>query len=71
MSQLLGIDLGTSGVKVLVTDPFGKVPVNGLIEPMPGSISVSSGGTIVVPLLAPHTDPLFRLHTLCHAPADH
>jgi len=43
---------------------------NGLVDPGIGSVSVSTGGTIVVPLAVAQTDPLLRVHTFCHAPAD-
>ena len=43
---------------------------NGLIDPGIGSISISTGGTVVVPLAIAQTDPLLRLHTFCHAPVD-
>lgn len=43
---------------------------NGMIDPGIGSVSVSTGGTVVVPVALPQTDPLLRLHTFCHAPVD-
>ncbi|MER2598501.1 MAG: xylulokinase [Caldilineales bacterium] len=43
---------------------------NGLMQPGQGSVTIGSGGQVFLPLAVPRGDPLGRLHTFCHAPAD-
>jgi xylulokinase len=42
----------------------------GLIQPGIGTIAINTGGTVVMPLAVPRTDPDLRVHTFCHVPQD-
>jgi xylulokinase len=68
-ASTLGLSAGIP-VATGCADQVAAALGNGLIDPGIGSISVSTGGTVVVPLAIAQTDPLLRMHTFCHAPAD-
>lgn len=61
-----------AGIPVVAgcADQVAQALGNGLLDPGSGSVTVGSGGQVFVPLSAPKSDALLRLHTFCHAPAE-
>ncbi len=68
-AQALGLPAG-----IPVTAGCGDQPAqavgNGLIDPGVGSVTIGTGGQLFAPMTRPQADPLLRLHSFCHAPAD-
>ncbi|MFA5205496.1 MAG: xylulokinase [Lentisphaeria bacterium] len=43
---------------------------NGILHPGDASVTIGTGGQILLPVKTPVYDPLLRTHTFCHAPRD-
>jgi xylulokinase len=68
-AEVLGLEVGIPVVAGCGDQPAQAVG-NGLIDPGIGSITIGTGGQLFAPQSRPQADPLLRLHTFCHAPAD-
>ncbi len=51
-------------------DQCAQAVANGLVDPGNGSVTLGTGGQIVVATDAPMADPQGRIHTFCHAAPD-
>lgn len=51
-------------------DQCAQAVANGLVDPGNGSVTLGTGGQILVATAAPMADPQGRIHTFCHAPSD-
>lgn len=62
----------TPGVPVAVgcADQVAQAVGGGLLNPGVGSVTIGTGGQLLIPMESPNVDPAGRLHTFCHAPVD-
>jgi xylulokinase len=68
-AQELGLPEGTP-VTAGCADQVAQAVGNGLFDPGTGSVTLGSGGQILVPMDSPDTAGMRGLHVFCHAPPD-
>jgi xylulokinase len=68
-AQMLGIPVGIP-VVAGCADQAAQAVGNGLFNSSTGSITIGTGGQLMLPCLDSFTDPQMRLHTFCHAVPD-
>lgn len=69
VARPLGLAGGTP-IAIGCADQVAQAIGGGLIDPGVASLTVGTGGQLLIPLDAPTIDAAGRLHTFCHAPAD-
>src|SRR5919204_668157 len=67
MPALVGIDVGTTGVKALAIDETGDVLGVGAIEPGTLSVVLGTSGVVLATLPGYAADQQARVHVFCHA----